>query len=129
MDQTLSSAVKPLYYRWVFSPSKGVTLGTNQDDHPALVKYHQGLGGDINDTDLSHGYAYPIGNGWRLTDYEHQPVEDPYIVNQVVRRLNHEDGPQRRSEGSWQPTEYDWDCLHYGLPRETTRKVTETTNS
>jgi hypothetical protein len=111
---------KPLYYRWIFSPSKGVTLGTNQDDHPALVDYHQNLGGQINDTDLVHGYAYPIGNGWRVTNYEHQPVGDPFIVNQVVRRLNLQAGPQIAAEGSWQPTEYDFDRLHYGLPREKT---------
>lgn len=116
---TYATKRKPLYYRWIFSPQKGVTLGTNSDDHPALVKYHQALGGDINDTDLTHGYASPIGNGWRVTDLDHQPVEDPFIVNQVVRRLNHEDGPQMPShEGLWRPIEYDWDRLHYGLPRE-----------
>lgn len=107
---------KPLYHRWVFSPSKGVTIGTNSDDHPALVKYHQGLGSEINDTDLVHGYAYPIGNGWRLTDYEHQAVEDPYIINQVVRRLNGEDGALRTAEGSsWHLTP-DYDRLHYAMP-------------
>lgn len=112
--------IAPLYYRWVYSPSKGVTLGTNQDDHPALVKYHQELGGDINDTDLTHGYAYPIINGWRLSDLDHQAVGDPYIVNQVVRALNQEEEPQMRSEGSWQPVEYDWSRIHYGLPQEKT---------
>lgn len=113
-----SATTAPLYYRWVYSPSKGVTLGSNQDDHPALVKYHQGLGGDINDTDLTHGYAYPIINGWRLSDLDHQPVEDPYIVNQVVRALNHDESPEIRSEGSWQPVEFDWQRIHYGLPKE-----------
>lgn len=117
---TYSHAGKPLYYRWVFSPTKGVTLGTNQDAHPALIDYHQNLGGQINDTDLTHGYAYPIGNGYRVTDYEHQPVSDPYIVNAVVRRLNLGRDPQMSAEGSWQPTEYDFDRLHYGLPKEKT---------
>lgn len=114
----IAAGTQPLYYRWVYSPSKGVTLNSNQDDHPALVKYHTGLSGDINDIDLSHGYASHIGGGWRITDLEHQPVEDPYIVQQVVRRLNHEEGPEIRSEGSWQPSEFNWDRLHYGIPCE-----------
>lgn len=115
---TAATAHRPLYYRWIYSPSKGVTLGSNLDDHPALVKYHSELGGDINDTDLVHGYASALDGGWRITDLEHQPVEDPYIVQQVVRRLNHEDGPQIHSEGSWQPSKYDWERLHYALPCE-----------
>lgn len=109
---------KPLYYRWVYSPSKGVTVNSNSDDHPARVKYHGELSGDINDTDLTHGFASAINGGWRITDLAHQPVEDPYIVQQVVRRLNMEDGPQMRSEGSWQPSEYDWERIHYGIPCE-----------
>jgi hypothetical protein len=113
-----AARTRPLYYRWVYSPSKGVSLGTNQDDHPALVKYHRDLGGDINDTDLIHGYASALDGGWRITDLEHRPVEDPYIVQQVVRRLNHEDAPQIRSEGSWRPSEFDWERIHYGLPCE-----------
>lgn len=118
LSEHLSAVTRPLYYRWIYSPSKGVTLGSNQDDHPALVKYHSELGGDINDTDLVHGYASALDGGWRISDLEHKPVEDPYIVQQVVRRLNHEDGPQMRSEGSWQPSTYDWERLHYGLPQE-----------
>lgn len=117
----MASGTKPLYVRWVYSPSKGVTIGSNADDHPAFVKYHQQLGGDINDTDLVHGYAYPIGNGWRVTDYEHQPLEDPYIVNQVVRGLNLGGSPQMGAEdsreASWRPVSYDFDRLHYGIPK------------
>lgn len=117
-----SSVSRPLYYRWVFSPQKGVTINSNQETHPALVRYHNDLSGDINDLDLSHGYASAIGNGWRITDLAHQPVEDPYIVNQVVRRLNLEDGPQMRSEGSWRPSQCDFERLHYGLPQEAIEK-------
>lgn len=117
-DPKLATSTRPLYYRWVYSPSKGVTLTHNQGVHPALVKYHGDLSGAINDTDLSHGYASHIGNGWRITDLAHKPVEDPYIIQQVVRRLNLEDGPQMRSESSWQPSEYDFERLHYGLPQE-----------
>lgn len=117
-SRTAAPHHRPLYFRWVYSPHKGVTVNNNQEAHPTKVKYHGDLGGDINDTDLTHGYASALDGGWRITDLAHQPVEDPYIVNQVVRRLNLEDGPQIRSEGSWQPSEYDFDRLHYGLPAE-----------
>lgn len=117
----MASHTRPLYYRWVYSPQKGVTINSNKEAHPALVKYHSDLSGDINDANLTHGFASAIGNGWRITDLAHQPVDDPYIVQQVVRRLNLEDGAQIRSEGAWQPSEYDFETLHYGLPREVTQ--------
>ncbi len=117
-NPNLSSTTAPLYYRWVYSPTKGVTLGSNQDDHPALVPYHQGLGGQADGQSLLHGYAYRIGNGWRLTMYDHKAVEDPFVVNQVVRTLNNEEEPQKRAEGSWQPVRLDWDRLHFSLPQE-----------
>ena len=117
----VASHTRPLYYRWVYSPQKGVTINSNKEAHPALVKYHSDLSGDINDANLTHGFASAIGNGWRITDLAHQPVDDPYIVQQVVRRLNLEDGAQIRSEGGWQPSEYDYSTLHYGLPKEVTQ--------
>jgi hypothetical protein len=118
----MASHTRPLYYRWVYSPQKGVTINSNKETHPALVKYHSDLSGDINDNDLTHGFASAIGNGWRITDLSHQALDDPYIVQQVVRRLNLEDSPQAAShEGSWAPSVYDFERLHYGLPREVTQ--------
>lgn len=119
-NPNLSSQTRPMYYRWVYSPTKGVTLGSNGDDHPALVPYHQGLGGVVDGQDLMHGYAYRIGNGWRLTDYEHKAVEDPFVVNQVVSALNDKESPLRASEGSWKPVKVvNWDRLHFGIPQPT----------
>lgn len=116
-NPNLASTTKPFYYRWVFSPTKGVTLGSNGDEHPALVPYHQGLGGQVDSQDLMHGYAYRIKNGWRLTDWEHRPLEDPFIVAQVVRSLELKESPEKQVEGSWRPIrEENWDRLHYGLP-------------
>jgi hypothetical protein len=80
----------PLYYRWVFSPASGeVTLAHNLDDDPKL---HGDLAREQNEPGLVHGYAYRIGGGWRLTDWEHRPVEDPYVVAQVMRKLRDEEG-------------------------------------
>lgn len=74
--------IAPVYYRWTFSPRTGVSLGHNEGDLDAFVQYREGS----SDSD-DKGYAYRIGNGWRLTDWEHRPVEDPYVVSQVVRKL------------------------------------------
>lgn len=99
----------PFFHRWVYDPNQGVMISHNLDSHPAFVKYHEELG-----PDLTGGFAYKIGNGWRITDRESKPLDDPYIVNQVVRRLNYRDEPETRLEGSWKPI--NWDRLHYALP-------------
>lgn len=106
----------PLYYRWVFTPEQGVTLSSNDDDHPSRVPYHTDLGGLVDQQAPYHGYAYRIGDGWRLTDWEHGAVEDPFIAAQVVRALKGKDGFERTSQNVWEPVEYDWNRLHYGLP-------------
>lgn len=77
-----TSAIAPVYYRWSFGPKTGVTLSHNESKIDALMNYRDGATSDSVD-----GYAYRIGNGWRLTDQEHRPVEDPYVVSQVVRKL------------------------------------------
>lgn len=105
--------IEPLYVRWTHSPTHGVQLSHNGEDHPALVNYHQNLAGD---PDKTHGYAYRINNGWRLTNYEHQPVDDPYVVNQVVRALTGKGASQRPGESLYEPIEQDFERLHYGLP-------------
>lgn len=115
VGRTASSG--PLYYRWVFTPS-GVELSHNDDDHPAHLQYHQDLGSQVNEQSMVHGYAYRIKNGWRLTDWEHQPVEDPYIHKSVVDAINNEEGMRVASveEPTWEPAELDFDRLHYGRP-------------
>jgi hypothetical protein len=106
------SALPPLYYRWAFSPDTGVSLSSNEDDHPARVPYHQDLAGKSG-KDRQHGYAYRIHGGWRLTDWEHGDVKDPYIVSQVVQALRTQEGPKDESE---KPSREAFARLHYGLP-------------
>lgn len=106
----------PLYYRWTFSPDTGeVEVGHNDEDHPALVRYHEQLADKLNRADVINGYAYRITDGWRLSDDEHKPLEDPYIVSQVLRALNR--GPQPTGP-DWTPEHEDFDRLHYGLPAQ-----------
>lgn len=106
----------PLYYRWVFTPS-GVELSHNDDEHPANLQFHQDLGSEVNEQSMVHGYVYRIHNGWRLTDWEHRPLTDPYVVKQVVDAINNEEGIRTASEQepAWEP-EWDFDKLHYGRP-------------
>lgn len=77
--------VEPLYYRFAFKPSDGsVLLSHNQEDQP---KSHGSLALEANEPGVVHGYAYPIGGGYRLHDYEHKPLTDPFIKAQVARSL------------------------------------------
>lgn len=105
----------PLYYRWAFNPDDGtVTLDHNESTHPAFVQTPSAMRDSEHST---HGYAYRISGGWRLTDYEHNPVSDPFIVAQVVRTIRGEDG-RKQADGIWQFREPDYDRLHYGQPVE-----------
>lgn len=106
----------PMYYRWTFSPDTGeVEVGHNDEDHPALVRYHNQLADKIDRAHVVNGYAYRISDGWRLSDDEHRPLEDPYVVSQVLRALNQGDRPVGPT---WTAEHEDFDRLHYGLPSQ-----------
>jgi hypothetical protein len=92
MYASRKEAIAPIYYRWNFNPKTGVALSHNEGDLDAFVNYREG-----SETDSTNGYAYRIGNGWRLTDWEHRPVEDPYVVSQVVRKLQDRGVPKKQA--------------------------------
>ena len=108
---------KPLYYRFVYDPQTGESeLHHNDEEHPANIKYHS----ELSKPDAYHGYAYRIGKGWRVTDWEHNPLDDPYVNASVLKSI-------RKEEGTYHPhPELDWheieqepqvgDRYHYGLP-------------
>lgn len=101
----------PLYYRWAFSPDSGETaLAHNHEDHPAKVKGHGDLAGILNRPNLVHGFAYRVPGGWRLTDWDHQPVDDTFVVSRVLDAL--------RGKHSTPPSfgATDFERLHYGQP-------------
>jgi hypothetical protein len=80
----------PLYVLWVFDPvTARVTLESNDGKHPADHISHPDLAGreGIFHPSRVEGYAYHIQNGWRITDSEHRPVEDPFIINEVLKSL------------------------------------------
>jgi len=62
-----------------------------------------------NDSEYN-GYVYRIDGGWRLTDRDHDAVDDPYIVNKVMDALR---GGNPVPES---PNDYNFEKLHYGQP-------------
>lgn len=76
-----------VYYRWSFSPNVGVKLSNNEGPD-AFINYNQGSGPNLID-----GYAYRTKSGWRLTDREHRPIQDPYVASEVARQLKKAENP------------------------------------
>ena len=86
----------PMYYLWVFDPETGQVVVThNEGVEPVEHQDHDDLAQLVKHPNRLHGYAYRIRGGWRITDWEHKPVGDPYITKQVVKSL---DGAQRISK-------------------------------
>lgn len=74
------------YWIWVFNPDTGsVRLEHNEDRHPAHHLDHSDLAKLVPNPDRVHGYAYRLrhGKGFRITDWDHHEVKDPYIKRQV----------------------------------------------
>jgi hypothetical protein len=91
-QQTLSrvtvASAHPVRKLWAFSPQSGqVHLYDEGDHHPTEVPTHESIARKLGEVGLHHGYAYTIPGGWRVLDYHHQPVADPYVLRFVVNAL------------------------------------------
>lgn len=112
-------AHRPLYYRFAFDPQSGeVELAHNRETHPAYIRHHGDLAGNGG---MVHGYAYRIGNGWRLTDYDDKPFNDNYIRTKVVRAVRKKEGLKEDNKphvggAAWPDLQPDFTRFHYGLP-------------
>lgn len=82
---------RKIYHRWGYDPHDDSIHINERDDFD------------------QNGYAYRINGGWRLTDREHDAVNDLYIVKKVMEAL-------RGGEGAPEPSDYHFDKLHYGQP-------------
>jgi muramidase (phage lysozyme) len=82
---------KPLYYLWVHDPQEDkVHVEHNHKKHRADHITHAELADRIPHPERTHGYAYRILGGWRITDWEHHPVDDPHITRLVREALRSE---------------------------------------
>ncbi len=80
--------MKPLYYRYVYSPTTGdVDLSHNQEGHHSLVPTHGEMALSRPESDLLTGYAYRLDGGWRILDADHRPVNDPHIIARVIANV------------------------------------------
>jgi hypothetical protein len=78
----------PVYYLWVFDPHEDkIILEHNYGKHRAEHVDHAKLAERVPHPDRVHGYAYKIVGGFRITDYEHRPVEDPHVLKKVKDAL------------------------------------------
>lgn len=84
---------KVLYYLWTYGANTGKVLLDTDDSRPRKDhRYHEHMGEDHEDTDLIHGYAYRIKDGWRITDIEHNSLDDGHIKLEIIRAIRKREG-------------------------------------
>lgn len=82
----------PTYWLFVFDPHTGDVIVEDNDNRPRYQAItHGDLAERIPHPGRIHGYVYRIRGGYRVTDWEHRPITDPYIVRQVIDKLNGKD--------------------------------------
>jgi hypothetical protein len=81
-----------IYRRWSYDPNKDQAHIDNDG------KFDQ------------NGYAYRIDGGWRLTDKDHDSIDDLHIAKRIIDAL--------KGNNSIEPTlnDYNFEKLHYGQP-------------
>lgn len=88
-----------IYYRWCHSPSTGdVTLSHNYEGHPTDINYHSDMAHERKEQDLEFGYAYRMDNGWKVTDADHKPSQDPFTREAVERAIHKYEGRKGKYE-------------------------------
>ena len=77
-----------IYYRWAYSPTSGdVTLSHNHEGHPADIRYHSQMAAERPEKDIEVGYAFKLENGWKVTDQDFKPVDDPHRLVAVENAI------------------------------------------
>lgn len=88
----------PLYYLWVYDPHEDkVHVEHNEGRHRADHVDHGHLAERVPHPDRIHGFAYRIPGGWRITTWEHRPVDDVHVLKVVHKAL---DGKHRHENPS-----------------------------
>lgn len=81
---------RPHYYLWVFDPQTNkVHVESNEGRDRSDHLDHSHLADAHPHPDRVHGYAYLLRHhrGFRVTDWDHKEVKDPYIKRQVEKAL------------------------------------------
>jgi hypothetical protein len=85
----------PVYYRFCFSPSDGqVRLSHNNEGHPAHIRMHSDLAAEANEHGCVHGYAFRVHDGYRVFDFKHNPLVDPFIRERVRKAIDNDHASQ-----------------------------------
>jgi hypothetical protein len=79
----------PVYFLWCFDPFNDKVIIEHNDwrDNAQHID-HRDLAEKVPHPERVHGYAYRLKNGWRITDWEHRPVDDSHIFHLVHEGLN-----------------------------------------
>lgn len=112
-------------YLWKYDPVENeVHIEPGEADHPADFPTFETMAQHVHHPDKMQGYAFPIEDGYRITDDMGKKVEDPYIIKQIVLALNKENPPKPlphvRYHGDPEPFDYSpmaeepLDPEHYG---------------
>lgn len=81
----------PIYHLWAYDPfNDKVHLEHNEGRHRADAIDHSHLADRIPSPDRVHGFAYRIKGGYRITSWDHRPVDDQHILKLVEKALRHE---------------------------------------
>ncbi len=93
---------KTIYYRYVYSPSTGdVTLSHNHEAGPADIRFHSDMAEERPEKDLEAGYAFKLDNGWKVTDDDFKPTDDPHRLMEVENAIaRYEDSDDSSSKTS-----------------------------
>jgi hypothetical protein len=79
---------RPIYLLWVYDArTDRLYIDHNENKHPAHHVTHDELAPHANQTRCVRGFAYSIKGGWRITDDEHDQVEDRNAVGAVLAAL------------------------------------------
>lgn len=107
----------PNYYRWLFDPATaGVELAHNYEDHPGKVRMHSDLAADFQIKDGYHGYAFRLAGGWRICDWDFQPVADPFMVTRIIQSIKAKEGAEVQQPEQPEALPQELERTHHGIP-------------
>lgn len=85
---------RPIYYLWVFDPQDGkIYIDHNEGRQAGEKLLHDTLAPHVTHPERIYGYAYSIPGGWRLTNDDHDRVENDFAVSQVLNALKQKHPP------------------------------------